>query len=87
MKLKHIAIVLVVTGLLLLVPYLGNWPWETNDYVIGSVLIFIAGLAIAFAATRAQSASRKAVTILVVLGVFLYIWAELAVGIFTNLGS
>lgn len=81
----------VAVGVLLLVP-LGAMQfnetvnWSVADFVVMGVLLFAAGSAFVFVARRVSSRQWLMVGA-VVLAVFLYVWAELAVGVFTHLGS
>lgn len=59
--------------------------WDLFDFVVMGALLFATGLMLDLA-IRKTGKYRIPVVILIVLA-FLYIWAELAVGIFTNLGS
>ena len=78
------------TALLLLIPLIGmqlsdSWNWTLSDFVIAGVLIYIMSSLFVLAARR-----WPAKTVLIGFGVLLetnYICDELAVGIFTNLGS
>ena len=79
------------TGALLLIPLLAmqfttEVNWGPEDFVIMGILLF--GLASLFVliARRLQLKRRRLVGIIFVIA-FLYIWAELGVGIFTTLGS
>lgn len=60
--------------------------WGIADFAVMGVLLFAAGSVFVLAARRVPPNYRLAVGVLVVAA-FLYAWAELAVGIFTNLGS
>lgn len=59
--------------------------WTLSDFVIAGVLLFGAGLLLDMALRKAgkyRLAAAAAITF-----AFLLLWAELAVGIFTNWGS
>ena len=81
----------LATGLILLIPlialrFTAEVNWTPSDFVVMGVLLFGMGSLFVLAARRVNKKYR------VVLGfafaaVLLYMWAELAVGIFTNLGS
>ena len=60
--------------------------WEMGDFIIIGVLIFGMGSLFVAIARLINKKYRLITGILFVLAV-LYLWAELAVGIFTNLGS
>lgn len=60
--------------------------WGATDFAVMGVLLFAAGSAFVLAARKVSPKYRVAVGVLV-FAAFLYVWAELAVGIFTNLGS
>lgn len=60
--------------------------WGIGDFVLMGALLFVAGSAFVLAARKVRPARRWAVGVLVA-ALFLYVWAELAVGILTNLGS
>jgi hypothetical protein len=90
MPTKNILRVAVVTALLLLIPLISmqfssDVVWTLSDFVIGGGFIFITGLFLDIVFRKAGK-YRAIAVIAVVIG-FLYIWAELAVGIFTNWGS
>lgn len=89
-----------VTALLLLLPYFamkfgwkfpdpGSSPevpnWNGSDFVIMGILLFGAGFLIELV-LRSTNKYRAAAIIAVVFG-FLWLWAELAVGVFTTWGS
>jgi hypothetical protein len=84
MKKSIIRVALVTLGLLL-IPFILRWPWDSTDFLVMGAIIFIAGMAIEFIRTRAGK--YKVVGIVAVLVAFMWLWAELAVGIFTNWGS
>lgn len=80
------------TVLLLLIPLVAmqfseDVNWKLNDFVVAGVLLFGTGLLLHFVLSGARSGKRRLALGLVVIAAFLYIWAELAVGIFANWGS
>lgn len=90
----------LVTIAILLVPFLAvafNWNvydpgsgyeqinWDLADFVVMGVLVFCTGLLVELA-LKTKSTYRIAAAIVIILG-FLWLWAELAVGVFTNWGS
>jgi hypothetical protein len=61
--------------------------WSVSDFVLMAVLLFGTGSLFVLAARKTNKASRRVAIGVVFAVALLYIWAELAVGIFTNLGS
>lgn len=83
--------VAAVTCLLLAIPLIAmqftmEVQWDVLDFVVMGALIFSAGSVFVLFARKASRKRRVLVGSLVAV-VLLYIWAELAVGIFTSLGS
>lgn len=82
--------VAVATGLLLLVPlaamqFTDEMAWTLFDFMLAGALLFGAGLIFVLAARKVRV--HRAVIGIAVAAALIYLWAELAVGIFTNLGS
>lgn len=81
----------VATCFLLLIPlgamqFTREVNWGVTDFIFMGLLLFTAGSVFVVAARRVPHKYRLALAV-VIVGTFLYVWAELAVGIFTNLGS
>ncbi len=81
----------LATGLILLIPliamqFTSEVNWDETDFIVMGLLIFGAASLFVLIARKVPRKHRAAIGILCVLG-FLYIWAELAVGIFTTWGS
>lgn len=60
--------------------------WDLSDFVIMGIVLFGMGFLFVHIARVAPRKYRTLIGIAITL-ITLYIWAELAVGIFTNLGS
>lgn len=90
----------IITAAILLIPFLAmmfNWSvydpgsgyeqvnWDLGDFAILGALIFGAGVLVELA-LKLKSKYRIVVAIAVILGL-LWLWAELAVGIFTTWGN
>lgn len=81
----------LATGAILLVPlvamqFTSDVNWSAKDFLAMGILLFTAG-GLFILVSRKVSGKNRLVAGIVILVAFLYIWAELAVGIFTNLGS
>lgn len=79
------------TALILLIPlttmkFTNDVNWRLNDFIVASVLLFAAGLALDLIVSKIPG-KNKFIALGVLIVAFLYIWAELAVGIFTHWGS
>ena len=60
--------------------------WTIGDFVAAGILLFGAGSLFVLAARRVPPRYRVPVGV-AVAAVLFYVWAELAVGVFTNIGS
>lgn len=60
--------------------------WSASDFVVMGVLLFVTGSIFVLVARKTSFKHRLASCILIIAA-FFYVWAELAVGVFTNLGS
>lgn len=89
---KSLLTVTLVTAAILMIPlvamqFTGEVNWTVSDFVIMGILLSLTGLVLTFALRKVRTAKSRLIAAgLIGLG-FLYCWAELAVGIFTNLGS
>ncbi len=80
-----------ITCLLLLIPFVAMQftnavSWGVLDFVVMGALLFGSGSLFVLAARKAPRKYWAAIAIVVAV-VLVYIWAELAVGIFTDFGS
>ena len=80
----------IVAGLLLIpltaMQFTEEVDWTLTDFIAMAALLFGAGL-VYVPATRKADIRRRLATGIAVAAGFIYLWAELAVGIFTNWGS
>lgn len=83
--------VLSIASLLFVIPLVAmQWTdevnWGIGDFVAWGVLLAGASAAVLWAKSSLPQIRRLFAGGLI-LAVFVYVWAELAVGVFTNLGS
>ena len=79
--------ILMVVAALLLIPFIGmqfsnEVNWSTFDFLLMGTLLLFTGFAVNFALVKLKTRQNKIIACVVILGTFLLIWAELAVGIF-----
>lgn len=82
----------LATLLILLIPFLGNlfingWNWDIADFIIIGTLLFVTGFIVELVNMKVKNNNHRLAVIIAIILVFLYIWAELGVGIFFNFGS
>jgi hypothetical protein len=82
--------VTIATGLILLIPlaamqFSDDVVWTVADFVAVGALLFGGGLAVVFFSRKLGR--QRVLGIAATLAVMAWVWAELAVGVFTSLGS
>ncbi|WP_194776281.1 hypothetical protein [Pararhodonellum marinum] len=87
---KRLSIISLAVVFLLAIPliamqFTNEVNWTFIDFVIMGVLLFATGLMINLVGTRVTKKIHRFALIVLVLGIFLVIWAELAVGILGTL--
>ena len=85
--LKRISILTFAPLAMLLIPliamkYSDEVHWTLIDFAIMGVLLLVAGMWTQRVVKRVKSFPRRATYIILVILLFLLVWAELAVGIF-----
>lgn len=89
---KSLLVVAAVTAAILIIPlvamqFTSEVVWTGSDFVAAGVLLAVTGLVLVAALRRLRTARSRFIAAGIVGLGFLYCWAELAVGIFTKLGS
>lgn len=87
MKNKRLMIILAVVGLLLLIPlvamqFTNEVNWSGFDFLVMGILLLGTGLICELVLRKVKKRTSRLVLCLAVLGVFILVWMELAVGIF-----
>ena len=83
---RHIYIGISV-AVILLIPFLFDIPWTIFDYFVAAILISTTIFVLEITTRNIINKRTKFLVGLIILASALYVWAELAVGILTNLGS
>lgn len=91
-KFKQIVRPPLATGLIFIGGWLGNeliegWSWDETDFIVIGVMILITGYMIELVINKVHNKHSLQIAIGMIMFVFLWLWAELAVGIFTDWGS
>ena len=87
MKNKRLKIILSAVAILLFIPFIAmqftdEISWTSLDFVVMGILLLSTGLLIELAMRKVTKANHRIVLLIVIIAVFLIVWAELAVGIF-----
>ncbi len=87
MKNKRLIIILTSVAILLLIPFIAmqftdEVIWTSSDFVIMGILLLSTGLICELALRKVTKIEYRIALCIAILGAFLLIWAELAVGIF-----
>jgi len=78
-------------GLVLLIPFVAmqftnEVNWAVGDFIVMGLLLLVAAMLFVFVSRRVPR-RRRVVVGFGVAALFVYVWVELAVGVFTDLGS
>lgn len=87
MKNKRLIIILAVVGVLLLIPlvamqFTNEVNWSGFDFLVMGVLLLGTGLVCELVLRKVKKRTSRLVVCLTIIGVFILVWMELAVGIF-----
>lgn len=91
-KNKSIARIIGIPALILLIPlvamqFSSDVMWGTEDFLVMGVLLVGVVSLIELVLAKVRNRNQRILLVLVILALFLWIWVELAVGLFTNIGS
>lgn len=84
---KRLKTLIVIVAFILLIPLVAmqfsdEIVWNLFDFVVMGFLLLATGLMLDFTTRRVANPTYRSVAIIIVVMVFLLIWAELAVGVF-----
>ncbi len=87
MQNKRLIIIILTSAILLLIPFIAmqftdEVNWSLFDFLVAGALLFGTGLLCELAIRKINKMKYRIAICVVLLVVFLLIWAELAVGIF-----
>lgn len=86
MNKKSLFAVTLVTIAILLIPFIamqftGEINWGLLDFILAAALVFGAGISCSIAIKRMKNKAFRIIACTAILLIFLFIWAELAIGI------
>jgi len=80
--------VLVILAILYIVTLLSpGAEWTLSDFMFAAAFFMVVGLAFELLVHRVKDTKKRLIAGVVLALAFVYLWAEAAVGIFTNIGS
>ena len=87
MKNNRLIILMTTVAVLLLIPLIAmqftdEVNWNMADFMVAAVLLLVAVFTYEFISRKVKEPKNRTILSLVLLVIFLLIWAELAVGIF-----
>jgi len=77
-----LAVAFILLILMLVNRFNDEMDWKTGDFIVMGILLFSAGLAYELIAKKMSTTVYRVIVAIVIVIIFLLIWAELAVGIF-----
>lgn len=87
MKNKRLFFILAIIVILLLIPFIAmqftdSVNWSLSDFVVMGLLLSGTGLLCEFTLRKVKTTKNRIIICLIIILIFILIWAELAVGIF-----
>ncbi len=84
---KRLFYILLSIPILLLIPLIAmqfteEVNWELGDFIIMGVLLLVVGMSIELIIRNVKKDNKRWIFILIIVLLFLLLWAEMAVGIF-----
>jgi hypothetical protein len=84
---KRLTVILLAVTLLLLIPliamqFTNDVKWTVLDFIVAGVLLFSTGLMCEFVIRKVKKVKYRIIICMALLTALLFIWLELAVGIF-----
>lgn len=84
---KRLSIIGGVVAGILLIPFIAmqftqEVNWSPIDFLIAGGLLFSVGLLVSFVARRIKESRYRIIVLLMIILLFILLWAEMAVGIF-----
>lgn len=86
MKNKRLTLILISVAVLLLIPFIAmqftnEVNWTLSDFIIMGFLLLTAGLSCEIVLRKVSKPELRIAICIVIIALFLVIWAQLAVGI------
>lgn len=87
MKNKRMTVILVIMGILLLIPLIAmqfttEVQWDVSDFVVMGGLLLATGFLCDLVMRKTRKVRMRIFLCLIIILVFMLLWAEMAVGIF-----
>lgn len=87
MKNKRLIIILISVGILLLIPFIAmqlteEVNWTFFDFIVMGTLLLLTGIILEVVLRKVTQTKYRILLCVLVIGAFLLVWVELAVGIF-----
>ncbi len=87
MKNKRLIIILISAGTVLIIPFIAmqfteEVNWTFFDFIVMGTLLLLTGVILEVLLRKVTQAKYRILLCVLVIGAFLLVWAELAVGIF-----
>jgi hypothetical protein len=78
---KRIVAIFLAVACLLLIPFLGGWPWDETDYIVAGGLLLGTALAYEFVSRKRGNIAYRIASGVALFTALLLVWINLAVGV------